>query len=78
MPKLPVINDKKLIKILKLEGFIETRQKGSHLSMHKVLPDSIKLVIVPVKRDIPRGTLKSILRKAGISRNRFFELLKEL
>jgi len=77
MPKLPVIDDRRLIRILKLEGFTETRQKGSHLSLHKVTPEGIRLVVVPVRRDIPRGTLKSILRKAGISRDRFFELLKE-
>lgn len=77
MPKLPIIDDKRLIEILKLEGFTETRQRGSHLSLHKTASDGIKLVVVPVKRDIPRGTLKSILRKAGISRDRFFELLRK-
>ena len=75
MPKLPVINDERLIKLLKLEGFMETRQRGSHLSLHKAAPEGIKLVVVPRNRDIPRGTLRDILRKAGISRERFFELL---
>lgn len=31
MPKLPVIKPQKLIKILTKLGFIEKRQKGSHL-----------------------------------------------
>lgn len=76
MPRLPVINDEKLIRILKTEGFTETRQKGSHLALHKSTPEGIKLVVVPRNRDMPIGTLKSILRKAGITRERFFELLE--
>lgn len=75
MPKLPIINDERLVKLLKLERFIETRQRGSHLSLHKATPEGIKLVVVPRNGDIPRGTLRDILRKAGISRERFFELL---
>ncbi|KAF0127260.1 MAG: hypothetical protein FD189_328 [Elusimicrobia bacterium] len=77
MPKLPIISDERLIKILKSDGFMETRQKGSHLSLHKATPDGIRLVVVPRNRDIPRGTLRDILRKAQMSREKFFELLNK-
>lgn len=76
MSRLPIINDGKLIRILKAEGFAETRQKGSHLALHKLTPEGIKLVVVPRNGDLPIGTVKSILRKAGITRERFFELLE--
>jgi predicted RNA binding protein YcfA (HicA-like mRNA interferase family) len=74
MPKLPVLSAKEIISILKKEGFVITRQKGSHIALHKKTSEGIKLVVVPNKRNIPRGTLRDILHKAGISRERFFEL----
>lgn len=77
MFRLPGISSNKIIKILYKEGFVFTRQKGSHVSLHKKSVDGVKLVVVPADRkDIPIGTLRDILHKAGISRERFFELLK--
>ena len=35
MPKLPVISGKELIALLKRTGFVEVRQKGSHVSLQK-------------------------------------------
>ncbi|VVB56228.1 HicA toxin of bacterial toxin-antitoxin [uncultured archaeon] len=35
MPKLPVISGKELITALKKVGFVEVRQKGSHISLQK-------------------------------------------
>lgn len=72
MTKLPIVSSNKIIKILEKEGFVFTRQKGSHVAMHKKTPEGVKLVIVPADRkDMPRGTLRDILHKAGISREKF-------
>ena len=35
MPKLPVISGKELLSALKKAGFIEVRQKGSHVTIKK-------------------------------------------
>jgi len=50
---------------LKIDGWIEKTQKGSHLQMvHPVKPGK---VTVPVHSgDIPRGTLNSIFKQAGL------------
>lgn len=57
---------KNLEKHIESAGWFFVRQKGSHkIYKHK----SIKgIVIIPFhgKKDIPIGTLKSILKKAGI------------
>ncbi len=37
MPKLPIVSGKSLLKVLKKNGFIEIRQKGSHVLFKKVL-----------------------------------------
>ncbi|MCK5494502.1 MAG: type II toxin-antitoxin system HicA family toxin [Candidatus Omnitrophica bacterium] len=75
MPKLPVIKDKQLIKILNKLGFIKHRQKGtSHLVMIHL--DGRRTVIsIHPSKDIPRGTLKAILRDIEITNNDFTDLL---
>ncbi|MDN3580299.1 type II toxin-antitoxin system HicA family toxin [Mucilaginibacter flavus] len=59
------MNCKELIRTLKADGWIEKTQKGSHLQMvHPVKPGK---VTVPVHSgDIPRGTLNSIFKQAGL------------
>ncbi len=75
--KLPVLSAKEIIKALEKDGFKVLRQKGSHISLYKKSGDKTYLVVVPEKREVKKGTLLSILRQAGMSRERFFELLKK-
>ncbi|PIP75937.1 hypothetical protein CO134_03840, partial [Candidatus Kuenenbacteria bacterium CG_4_9_14_3_um_filter_39_14] len=65
MSKLPVIKPKELIKILKNFGFVEHRQKGSHLILKH---SDGQRAVIPIHqgRDIPTGTLRSILNDADI------------
>ncbi|WP_346297701.1 type II toxin-antitoxin system HicA family toxin [Geoglobus acetivorans] len=45
--------------------------------MYRVDEDgSHRLVIIPRKKNIPKGTLLSILKQAGLSKDEFLELLK--
>ncbi|MEK7449283.1 MAG: type II toxin-antitoxin system HicA family toxin [Planctomycetota bacterium] len=65
MTKLPVLTSRKVIRLLMDNGFAPDHQTGSHLILYH--PVSKRLVVVPVhSRDIPKDTLKSILRSAGI------------
>ena len=59
------MDSRKIIKILKLNGWYKVAQTGSHVQFRHL---SIKgRVTVPhPKKDIPIGTLKSIERKSGI------------
>jgi predicted RNA binding protein YcfA (HicA-like mRNA interferase family) len=74
MPKLPVLDAQKVIKILERKGFVLRRIKGSHhLYYH---PELKRRVVVPVHgRDLPIGTLKEILKQAGIERDEIEDLL---
>jgi len=72
MSKLPRISGIELIKILtKFFDFRTLRQKGSHITLTN---DKVFLTI-PLHRELDRGTLLSILRDAGISRNEFLEYI---
>lgn len=75
MPKLPIIKDRQLIKAMKRLGFIEHQQRGSsHLILKHANGRRICIPIHPGK-DMPRGTLKGILRDADVS---VLELKKHL
>ena len=70
--KLPIVSGEGIIKILQKEGFSITRQRGSHVSLHKRFEDgSMHLVVVPRKREIKKGTLLSIIKQAGMNREEF-------
>jgi predicted RNA binding protein YcfA (HicA-like mRNA interferase family) len=74
--KLPILSAKEIIKVVKKEGFMVIRQKGSHISLYKKSNDKTYLVVVPDKKEVKRGTLLSILKQAGLSRDKFLELVK--
>lgn len=72
--KLPSVSAKQTRRALEKDGWAESRWRGSHLIMRK--PGRKASVVIPMhRRDIPRGTLASVLRGAGISRKRFLKLL---
>jgi predicted RNA binding protein YcfA (HicA-like mRNA interferase family) len=59
---------KEIIKLLQQHGFILDRTSGSHQIY--MLPDRSKRVIVPMhNKDLPIGTMFSILKQAGIDKN---------
>jgi predicted RNA binding protein YcfA (HicA-like mRNA interferase family) len=77
MSKLPVISSREIIKILRSIGFEDApkRGKGSHAALIKKTIDTTKLVIIPDRKNLPKGTIRAILEQAGISREEFLILL---
>ncbi|HSN86757.1 MAG TPA: type II toxin-antitoxin system HicA family toxin [Thermoanaerobaculia bacterium] len=75
-PSLPSIRAKELTRALERAGFVLRRQRGSHqLWFH---PDLKKRVSVPVHTgDVPKGTLRQILRDADLSTEELLGLLKD-
>jgi len=68
MPRLPILRPKDLIKRLEKLGFFIDHQTGSHVIMYR--QDDGKRAVVPVHiSELPKGTLMSILRESGISRD---------
>jgi predicted RNA binding protein YcfA (HicA-like mRNA interferase family) len=65
-PKLPALNSRDIIAILKEKGFILERQSGSHAIF--IHPDG-KRTTVPIhgKRDIGKGLLRQIMKDAALT-----------
>ncbi len=75
MPKLQGITPKRVIEILKKFDFQLDHTSGSHFIFYN--SKAKKRVVVPYHhKDLPRGTLVSILRESGISRKEFEDLLR--
>lgn len=73
MPKLPVVKPRKFISVLKKKGFVEVRSDGSHLRYHD---ESGHKVTVPFhNQPFAKGTLLSMLRQAGMTKDELIDLL---
>ena len=71
MAKLRVLSGQEVCKILKQHGFVEVRQRGSHIVMQKKTADSTITVPVPNHSELSIGTLQSIIRQSKLLRSIF-------
>lgn len=56
---------RRIIKLLETEGWWHVRTRGSHhMFQHPVRPGTV--TVPHPRKDIPRGTLKSIERQSGV------------
>ena len=74
MSRLPQINPRKLVGVLKKAGFEEYNQKGSHLILVDEERD-LQTSVPMHSGDIGRGLLKKILKQAELAEEKFRELL---
>jgi predicted RNA binding protein YcfA (HicA-like mRNA interferase family) len=59
---------------LEAAGFAQASQSGSHVKFIKTTPEGTRTATVPKHREVAVGTLRSILRQAGISESEFEKL----
>lgn len=72
MPKLPILKPKQIIQKLKRLGFVEDHKTGSHLILYH--PGTKKRAVVPYHlKDLPKGTLVSLLKEAGVEKEEFIK-----
>ena len=63
-PRQPVVSGQRLVKALEAEGWKVIRQRGSHIRLKKT-GHRIALV-VPLHKELRKGTLAGILRDADL------------
>ena len=72
MPKR-ILSGKEVIKILcRKFGFYFVSQKGSHAKLKKKVGNREIITIVPLHKELARGTLKGVLELAEIDEEEFF------
>lgn len=75
MPKLPHVSGKEAIRALEKLGFVQVRQRGSHVVMKRATAKGTSGCAVPWHDELAPGTLRGILRLAGVSVEEFVEQL---
>ena len=73
MSKLPAISGKECAIALNAVGFYLKRQEGSHMILRR--DDPFGQVVVPDHKILDRGTLRAIIRQAGLGVDEFVRLL---
>ncbi len=73
MPPVPLLPPSEVIKILQKFGWSVARQRGSHIILTK--PGHIATLSVPNHDEVARGTLRSLISKAGLTVDEFVKAL---
>lgn len=74
MPRLPIVPARDCIKVLQRIGFTISRQKGSHITLHRANPAA--RITVPNHGTLKPGMLHKIIKDAGLTVDEFIDLLK--
>ena len=72
MPRLPRLSSRETIRALERLGFVQVRQRGSHI----VLQRGSTTCVVPQRRELKLGTLSGILDQADVSVDQLLAALK--
>ena len=72
--KLPVVSGRETVRALAKKGYAIDHQTGPHIVLRQPVPPYRRLT-VPNHNEISRGTLRAILRQAGLSVEEFVNLL---
>ena len=75
MAKLPVLSARDVLKALDRAGFVRVAQRGSHIRLKGAWAKQTRVVVVPNHPEIARGTLLSIIRQTGMTRDEFLGFL---
>jgi predicted RNA binding protein YcfA (HicA-like mRNA interferase family) len=76
MAKLPALRPREVVRFLENNGFVLDRSSGSPFVFYH--PVSRRRAVVPKhNRDMPKGTLLSLLREAGFTREEMIAFLAD-
>ena len=73
MPRLPVLSGVETVRAFELLGWNTARQRGSHIIMTK--PGEMASLAVPNHTTVAKGTLRRLLRDAGVTVAEFCAVL---
>lgn len=69
MPKL--YSSEQIARTLEAEGFVFVSQRGSHVKYRKTASPTLTVIVPAGRKEIPRGTFRSILRQSGLDEGAF-------
>jgi predicted RNA binding protein YcfA (HicA-like mRNA interferase family) len=75
MSKLPIVSGIEVVKLLCKIGYEIDHQTGSHLILRQK-EEPYRRLTVPNHKQIAKGTLRAIIRQAGLTREEFINKIK--
>ena len=75
MPRLRRVSGQEATRALERLGFVQVRQRGSHIVLKRQTPEGEVGCVVPLHRELAIGTLRGILRQARVTPEEFMENL---
>jgi predicted RNA binding protein YcfA (HicA-like mRNA interferase family) len=75
LPRLPRVSGAEAIRALERLGFVQVRQRGSHVVLKRVGPNGVTGCVVPLHTELAIGTLRGILKQAEIEPEIFLQNL---
>ena len=69
MPSLPILSGRKAVRVFEKLGWQVARQRGSHIIMVK--EGEMTTLSIPDHKEVAKGTLRSLIRAAGITVDEF-------
>jgi predicted RNA binding protein YcfA (HicA-like mRNA interferase family) len=76
MPVLPVLSGHQAVRVFTALGWQIARQRGSHII--RIKPDHMATLSVPDHREVAKGTLRSLIRAAGLTVESFVAAAERL
>ena len=74
MSVLPRVSGQEVVAALTKVGYEKDRQKGSHIVLRQVSYPH-RRIVVPDHNEVAKGTLRAIIKQAGLTIEEFKELL---
>jgi predicted RNA binding protein YcfA (HicA-like mRNA interferase family) len=71
MPRLPRVSGAEAIRALEHLGFTQVRQRGSHVVLKRAGRERVTGCVVPLHTELATGTLRGILKQAGVTAEEF-------
>ena len=71
MPALPVLSGRKAVRVFEKLGWEVARQRGSHIILVK--EGEMATLSVPDHKQVAKGTLRSLIRSAGLTVEAFVQ-----
>lgn len=75
MPKLRRVSGQEAVRTLERLGFVQVRQRGSHVVLKKRTSEEEVGCVVPLHPELAIGTLRGILKQAGGTPEEFMKSL---
>ena len=65
------VSGKQAVAILQKKGFVIARQRGSHVVLVKKTPSGKSITVVPLHKELKKGTIRGIARLANVDVKEF-------